>query len=186
MKNSKSIKFIAIAFAFIGLGSCKVADLPIRSVNKTLPANYTEAKDTVNTADLSWRNYFTDSNLNELIDTALKNNQELNMVLREIEISRNEIMARQGEYQPFGFLGGGLGYDRSGHYTWNGVSEEDWKTRTEKGPRYIGEQSALASFSWEIDIWNKLHNAKDASVKRYMASIEGRNFLITNLVFDII
>jgi multidrug efflux system outer membrane protein len=36
-----------------------------------------------------------------LIDTALKNNQELNITLQEIEIARNEIRARKGEYLPF-------------------------------------------------------------------------------------
>src|SRR5690606_33025493 len=38
---------------------------------------------------------------------------------------------------------------------------------------------------WEIDIWGKLRNSKDAAVARYLGSIEGRNFVITNLVAEI-
>ncbi|CAN5219201.1 hypothetical protein BH23BAC2_BH23BAC2_03490 [soil metagenome] len=39
--------------------------------------------------------------------------------------------------------------------------------------------------SWEVDVWKKLHNAKKAAVARYLASIEGKNFMVTNLIADI-
>ena len=38
---------------------------------------------------------------------------------------------------------------------------------------------------WETDIWGKLHNATRAQVQRYLASIEGRNFMVTNLISEI-
>lgn len=120
-----------------------------------------------------------------LIDTALQRNQELHIVLREIEISRNEIMARKGEYIPFGSLGYTSGAERSGNYTWDGISEEDLKNRPDKLPMFIGDQSLLGMFSWELDVWKKLHNAKDAAVRRYLASVEGKNFVVTNLVAEI-
>jgi outer membrane protein, multidrug efflux system len=185
MKNK--IKYLNSLFLIliIGISSCKVENLPIKTVNNSLPNKYEINGDSTQAENVQWRNYFNDNNLTELIDDALKNNQELNMMLHEIEISRNEIMARKGEYQPFGFLNAGLGADKSGRYTWNGVSEEDYKTRTEKRPRYIGDQAALASFSWEMDPWKKLHNAKDAAVKRYLSGVEGRNFVVTNLIGEI-
>lgn len=39
--------------------------------------------------------------------------------------------------------------------------------------------------TWEIDIWKKLRNAKQVAVFEYMASEEGKNFLVTNLVAEI-
>lgn len=42
-----------------------------------------------------------------------------------------------------------------------------------------------ATASWEIDIWHKLRNAKKAAVSNYLASIEGKNFQVTNLVSEI-
>ncbi|MBL7917337.1 MAG: TolC family protein [Bacteroidia bacterium] len=39
--------------------------------------------------------------------------------------------------------------------------------------------------SWEIDIWGKLNNKKKASYARFLASIEGKNVLITNLISQI-
>jgi multidrug efflux system outer membrane protein len=186
MKMKKIInRYSLFLVIIIWLGSCKVENLPTKSVTNSLPDKYAANGDTAKAENIVWRNYFSDNYLAELIDEALKNNQELNMMLHEIEISRNEIMARKGEYQPFGFLTGGLGGEKSGHYTWNGVSEEDSKSRTEKLPHYIGDQSLLASFSWEIDAWKKLHNAKDAAAKRYLSGIEGRNFVVTNLIAEI-
>lgn len=40
-------------------------------------------------------------------------------------------------------------------------------------------------FSWELDVWKKLRNAKNAATLRYLSTIEGKNFLITNLVSEI-
>ncbi len=185
MKN-KIINIYGIFLALIiGLGSCKVEILPTKAVTNLLPHKYQINGDSTKAENILLRNYFSDNNLAELIDEALKNNQDLNMMLREIEITRNEIMARKGEYQPFGFLSAGLGREKSGRYTLNGLGEEDLKTRTHKVPRFFGDQIAMANFSWEIDVWKKLHNAKDASVKRYLSRIEGRNFVVTNLIAEI-
>ena len=175
--------FILFFVLLFGLSSCKVENLPTKTVTNALPNSFNG--DTTKAETIVWKNYFNDNNLTDLIDESLKNNQELNIRLREIEINRNEIMARKGEYQPFGFLGAGLGAEKSGRYTWDGISEEDAKTRADKVPHYIGNQAAMANFSWEIDVWKKLHNAKDAAVKRYLAGVEGRNFVVTNLIAEI-
>ena len=169
----------------IGLNSCKVENLPIKTVTNLLPDKYESNYDTTKAEVIVWKNYFNDNNLTELIDESLKNNQELNMMLREIEINRNEIMARKGEYKPFVNLGAGLGMGHSGKYTLNGLGEEDLKTRADEVPQFLGDQYATANFSWEADVWKKLHNAKDAAAKRYLAGVEGRNFMITNLIAEI-
>jgi multidrug efflux system outer membrane protein len=36
-----------------------------------------------------------------LIDTALQNNQELNIVLQELAVSQNEVLEKSGEYSAF-------------------------------------------------------------------------------------
>ncbi len=185
MKNKKIIRISLFVGLILGFGSCKVENLPIKAVSNSLPGQFRAGNDTTKAETIKWRNYFTDDKLAQLIDEALKNNQELHMMRNEIEISRNEIMARRGEYMPFGYISGGLGAERSGRYTLNGVGEEDLKTRAEKVPHYVGDHMAMANFSWEIDVWKKLHNAKDAAVKRYLSGIEGRNFMVTKLIAEI-
>jgi NodT family efflux transporter outer membrane factor (OMF) lipoprotein len=39
--------------------------------------------------------------------------------------------------------------------------------------------------TWEVDIWHKLRNAKKAAVNRYLSTVEGKNFMVTNLIAEI-
>lgn len=182
---NNNFKIITCFFIIICLGSCKVEQLPSKTVNKEIPKQFGNNRDTNSVQLINWKSYFTDANLVALIDEALKNNQELNIMLREIELSKNEIMARKGEYQPFGFAGAGTGIEKAGKYTWDGQAEEDAKARPDDIPKYIGNQMAGVNFSWEVDIWKKLRNGKDVAVKKYLASVEAKNFMVTNLVAEI-
>ncbi len=38
---------------------------------------------------------------------------------------------------------------------------------------------------WELDVWGRLRNLANAASHRYLASIEGRNFMVTRLVAEI-
>ncbi|MEO5601983.1 MAG: TolC family protein [Cyclobacteriaceae bacterium] len=157
-----------------------------KAANKTMPARYDDSQDTSNVAKLRWKDFFTDPYLNALIDTALQNNQELNITLQEIEISKNEIRVRKGEYLPFVHLQGGAGVEKVGRYTHQGVS--DATTEFEPGkemPEPLQDYLLGALASWEVDIWHKLRNAKKSAIFRYLSSAEGKNFMVTNLVAEI-
>ena len=39
--------------------------------------------------------------------------------------------------------------------------------------------------SWELDAWKKFRNSKKAAIAKYIATIEGKNFVITNLIAEI-
>ena len=185
MENKIIIRSLFIFIAVIWIGACKVPSITGKKENRSVPSSYSGSGDTSNVAKMNWRTYFKDENLVKLIDTALANNQELNITLQEIEITKNEVMARKGEYLPFLNFGAGVGPDRAGKYTWDGFSEEDLKADPARGPKYVGDFMAGAFFSWELDVWKKLRNAIQAADIRYMASIEARNFLITQIVAEI-
>jgi NodT family efflux transporter outer membrane factor (OMF) lipoprotein len=180
MKNK-----IIIILAVICFAACKIPALVGKQENKTVPAYYNTPSDSTNIASIKWRNYFTDPYLISLIDSALKNNQELNIALREIEIDKNEIEARKGEYLPFVNVGGAAGIDKTGRYTWDGLSEEDLKTNPDKGPKYIGDFRTGIYASWELDVWKKLRTAKKSAALKYLSTIEGRNFMVTNMIAEI-
>ena len=180
MKNKVIIILAVICFA-----ACKIPALVGKQENKTVPAYYNTPSDSTNIASIKWRNYFTDPYLISLIDSALKNNQELNIALREIEIDKNEIEARKGEYLPFVNVGGAAGIDKTGRYTWDGLSEEDLKTNPDKGPKYVGDFRTGIYASWELDVWKKLRTAKKSAALKYLSTIEGRNFMVTNMIAEI-
>ena len=181
-----TIKFLAIITAISCLWSCKIPALTTKTENKTTPKSYYNSTDTVNAATLQWRNYFNDPQLIAIIDTALKNNQELNITLQEIEMSKNEIHARKGEYRPFVKAGGAMGLEKSGEYTRNGAVEESLEIKpgvsfSKPLPDFMFGVSA----SWEIDVWQKLRNAKKVAMMEYLSTIEGRKFMVTNLIAEI-
>jgi multidrug efflux system outer membrane protein len=178
-------KYILLVGAIVWLGACKVPAISSKQENTSVPAGYTNSQDTLNMVKLPWREYFSDPNLIALIDTALQNNQELNIMLQEIEMSRNEIMQRKGEYKPFVNLKAGAAADRAGKYTWDGFSEEDLKANPEKGPKYIGDFMVGTYFSWELDVWKKLRNATKSAAIKYSSAVEGRNFMVTNIIAEI-
>src|SRR5688572_16633557 len=83
------------------LWSCVTPRTTVKTERNAVPTAYNIGSDTTNIAKLNWKEYFGDQNLIALIDTALRKNQELNITMQEIEISRNEVRSRKGEYLPF-------------------------------------------------------------------------------------
>lgn len=188
MKSKTIFRYITIVVLLVSFSGCQIFKIASKTENKTTPDSYniTQHSDSTNTAKINWREYFTDPNLIALIDTALSNNQELNITLQEIEISKNEIRARKGEYLPFIDLRGGAGLDKSGKYTLNGAVEESLEVKPGTAfPEPVPDFMFGAYASWELDVWKKLRNAKKSAVSRYLASVEGKNFMVTNLVAEI-
>ena len=175
-----------VALLALTCGACKLPSLTSGPTHKAVPASYSDSQDPTNIAALKWKQYFADPYLNNLIDTALANNQELNIILQEIDISRNEIRARKGEYLPFVGIGAGAGVEKPGRYTNIGAMEANTEiTPGEEMPDPLHDYRIGAYATWELDIWHKLRNAKKAAVSRYLATIEGRNFSVTTLISEI-
>ncbi|WP_019991302.1 TolC family protein [Rudanella lutea] len=181
-----SIGGLGVAFLTLAATSCKTPMLVGRTENRSVPISFGTGQDSVNTGKQSWREFFTDPYLTALIDTALHNNQELNITMQEIQIAQNDIRARTGEYLPFVGLRADAGVDKVGRYTRPGAVEENNEIRPgHRFPNPLPDFRLAANVSWEIDIWNKLHNAKRAAATRYLSSIEGKNFAVTNIVAEI-
>jgi NodT family efflux transporter outer membrane factor (OMF) lipoprotein len=154
--------------------------------NRSVPESYNNSTDSTNMSAIQWRQFFTDKNLADLIDTALKNNQELKITLQEIEIARNEIKPRQGALLPSVGYRAGIGVEKVGRYTSQGAGDATTEIKPGKEmPDPLMDYTVAAVANWEIDIWKKLRNAKQAAITRYLSTVEGRNFVITNLIAEI-
>lgn len=175
-----------IAIVVLLLGSCSVNINTVNNQKQSLPENYSQSKDSGQAFSLKWKDYFDDPNLVSLIESALRNNQELKIIEQEIAISRNEVQARKGEYLPFAGIKAGTGVDRIPEYTWRGAVEKNLDVKeNERALKSNSDFAFGAVTSWELDIWKKLRNAKRAAVTRYLSTREGRNFMITNLIGEI-
>lgn len=187
MTNTKRIwMYAAISCLSLLYTACVKPTVIPRAENKVTPDRYASSQDTTNMARINWREFFTDPNLSALIDTALKNNQELNIILQEINIAKNEVMIRKGEYLPFIDLQAGAGVEKSSRNTRTGSVEENLEIEPgKKFPDPLPDFMAAARLRWEVDIWKKLRNAKKSAMMRYLATHEGRNFMVTRLISEI-
>jgi multidrug efflux system outer membrane protein len=187
MLNRRVYQGLTAAGLALAMAACKMPQLVQRNVNRAVPATYiNSSQDTTSTARVRWQEFFTDPNLKALIDTALQHNQELNITLQELQIARNEIQARKGDYLPSVSLGVQAEGDKPGRYTLQGATEEQVHIRDDRpNPTPLANYQLGLFASWEVDIWHKLRNARKSAATRYLASVEGRNFTITNLIAEI-
>jgi NodT family efflux transporter outer membrane factor (OMF) lipoprotein len=145
-----------------------------------VPDTFGDAPEAENSARLDWREFFADRHLVALIDAALANNQELNINVQEMLVASNEVMSRRGEYMPSLGVQGGAGVDRVGRYTSQGQSDERHGV-----PANLQGYSLGLYASWEVDVWSRLRDAASAARYRYLATREGRDFMVTRLVAEI-
>ncbi|MGJ5642844.1 TolC family protein [Formosa sp. S-31] len=191
--NKHIFKYINLRFAFVLtlLGTAFYSCVPTREIRDeqvALPDNFNTvvSQDTVNSAQIKWKDYFKDPDLIALIDTALVNNQELNIMLQQVDMAQNEIKARKGEYLPFVDIQAGAEVEKVGRYTSQGANDANTDIKpSEEFPEPLPNYGVGAFATWELDIWSKLHNAKKAAVMEYLSTVEGKNFMVTNLISEI-
>jgi multidrug efflux system outer membrane protein len=171
---------------FVALASCKAPALSPMVENRQVPFSFDTSQDTTNTSSLEWRNFFTDKNLVNLIDTALQNNQELMITLQDISIAKNDVRLRQGQLSPTVDARIGAGVEKVGRYTSQGAGDASTDISPGKEvPDPLTDITASITANWELDIWKKLHNAKKAALTRYLSTVEGKNFVLTNLIAEV-
>jgi NodT family efflux transporter outer membrane factor (OMF) lipoprotein len=166
--------------------ACVVPPVVQKTENKSMPRRFYDLNDTISSGRIGWRSFYSDPYLVSLIDSALRRNQELNIILQDINISNNEIRARKGAYLPFVNIGGGAGFDKYGRYTRQGAVDATTDIAPGKQiPEFLPDYLIAANVSWEVDIWKKLRNARKSAVYSYLATTAGKNFMVTHLVAEI-
>lgn len=179
-------KYITILGLGLAAAGCKIPVAATLPALQPVPASFAGNQDTSNVSNLPWKSFFKDDNLVALIDTALKNNQELLRSLQEMEIAKNDIRMRKGALLPAVGAKLGAGLEKVGRYTSQGAGDAGTEiTPGREVPESLADLSISAYANWEIDIWNKLHQAKKAAVTRYLSSVEGKNFVRTNLIAEV-
>ena len=176
-----------VAVVILMINACKLPEMTQEGSHASVPDQYTAGTtDSTNSGKVPWRQYFTDPYLQALIDTALRNNQELNITFLEIQMAQNEVRASKGEYLPSIGLGAGAGFEKTARYTRNGALEATTDIKPdEEFPEPLPDYMIGAYANWELDVWKKLRNGKKAAVSRYLASVEGKNFVVTTLIAEV-
>jgi len=182
----KNFKYVICIVSVVVVSGCVPTQSIQKITSRPIPTSFSIESESTSIADIHWREYFNDKNLISLIDTALANNFDALIALQRIEGAQAGVTFSKGELFPTVGVGARAALWRFGLYTQEGSGNST--TPIYQGeiiptnlPDYlIGFQSA-----WEADITGKLRNRKRAALARYLSSVEGRHWVITNVVAEV-
>ncbi|MFA4869205.1 MAG: efflux RND transporter permease subunit [Pedobacter sp.] len=190
-KKTIPVAKMIVAIAAISiLSSCGMNKETAEHKHRSAPISYDKSTDSITIANTPWREFFKDEALITLIDTALINNADIKQALHHIEIAKANLRIRKGMALPNLDLAVEAGLHRYGFYTADGIGNYDSNfsenlKEDERVPNPLPDYFIGLRTSWEIDLWGKLKNKKQAALNRFLASYEGRKLVQTELISNV-
>ncbi len=189
--NAKQMKHliaeaIACSIMLLLLPSCGIPPLRKAEPAPGLPESIKGETSPANSSQLTIEEFYHDPTLTGLIDLAVAGNRELKVMNEEVQIAGNEVLARSGQYLPFISLGAVAGLDRNTRFTLEGagILVDPYLPGKFFSLAHGNFQSGL-NFTWQLDIYRQLRNARDAAGQRLNVAIERRNYFITQLAAEV-
>lgn len=183
--NHSPLAVSLLALAIQGCGLNTDLSIPEQSIPANFPVQ-PDKRDAGTVTDIDWREFFSDPHLISLIDTAIGNNLDMQIALQRIETARSSVKLANGAMLPKVDLAIGGSMRKFGLYTMDGAGNDSTQiTPGNTVPEHLPDMFVGLQSSWEIDVWGKLENQRKAAVSEYLSSIEGTNFVISNLVSDV-
>ncbi len=163
-----------VLLAVLSLAGCSLAPTyqrPEVPVPAQWQVNIQTANDLANT---SWWKQFRDPVLDDLIQTALQENKDVQIAAARVE----EYMGRYG-------------VTRSAQFPQVGANAAGARTRLSENPPQTTGENPGNSFqvdlgvSFELDLWGKLRNASEAARAQLLATEEARRTVVLTLVSQV-
>lgn len=157
----KTIIYLIAAMFVCGCSTYRKYERP--PINVAESYRNISGNDTATIAVIPWRQMFCDNKLQQLIDTALVNNTDLNVARWKVIEAEALLKSAKLAYLPSlnALIEGGLS-----HYA--GTNAETY--------------SLNLSANWELDVFGKLTNAKRNAAEAYRASKDYQQAVITQLI----
>jgi len=185
-KRNKVFNLAVVLATLLCTGACKTPQATILPKDTLKASLASMSRDSSVTISPAWRDFFQDSVLRSLIDTALQNNHDLKITLQELAIAKSAITAKQGALLPSVSANLGAGISKVGRYTAEGAGNVGTElTPGRKIPTVIPDLAPTLQMDWTIDLWGKLNSDKKSAVERYLASEAGQRAIKSQLVADV-
>jgi len=171
-----------IAILITTIISCKVSK-DIETPKDAFPENFRNAsvsKDTTSIADLEWKNFFTEKDIIQLIDSAVTRNNDLQIATKNIEIAQYRFTQSKWGNVPQLNLNVSASTSNPSDNSFTGKN-----LGQALGQNHIDDYSAGATLSWEADIWGKIKNQKKGAFAGYLQSEEVKKALQTTIVANV-
>lgn len=184
--RTPNFNYILLVAIISFTSACKSSQDLQTNARNTLPESYPGISDTSNVATINWKEYFADKNLVSLLDAAMRSNWDLMTAYQRIQVAQSDVLLNKGAIKPAVEAGLMVSQRKFGLYTMDGAG--NITTDIEEGkiiPTHLPDYYPGLHASWEVDVWGKLKNGKRAALNRFLASVEGKNFIITNLIAEV-
>ena len=166
MKLRKVI--VPLLLATLAIAACKVTNPYRRPSQITGSGLYrdTTITDTATIADVPWKQFFTDTILQRLIEEGVRNNLDIGIAVARIHEAEANFRQSKEAFLPSLNAGANASVQTAGTTT----------SRT---------YEAYLSSSWQVDIWGKLRSTRRAQLASLLQSDAFRRDVQTQLVTSI-
>lgn len=163
----------------LAAGGCAILEPSLPEPKAGIPAQWPLPADTpaavagtdakaVATADIGWRDFFTDPKLEELIARALENNRDLRVAVLNVQRTREEYRIQRADRVPAIAAQGAL--VRQGG---DNVAVTEAYTAN------------LAVTQFELDLWGRVRNLSESALQRYFAEEDARRSAQLALIAEV-
>ena len=172
---------IVIVFIFIiFINACSVGKKYQRPTVQ-LPNQFdsTAATDS-SVANIEWKNFFKDTTLISLIDSALQNSYDLQLAVKRIEEAQAYVKQAKMNYVPTIDISAGATTSNPSNNSLDGKSLSSFI-----GKNHLEDYTLSATVSWDVYSWGKIQYQKDAALANYLQTYEGARTVQTTLIAEI-
>ena len=170
---NRIIKPLLCASSLLALAACSMAphyerpDAPVTLNEK--------AQSEKMAADIGWRDFYRNQQLQTLIEQALENNRDLRVAALTVEQVRAQYRIQRAQLLPT--------LNATGSGTRQRVSE----VISETGESYIAEQYAagVGISAYELDLFGRVQSLKNAALEQYLATDQARKSTQLSLVAEV-
>ena len=171
------LKVLMIAIVALSLTNCgsykSLKEAPEVDTND-LVRDTRLTTDTTSIASIPWKEYFTDQNLQSLIEEGLKNNVDMQIALSRVKQAEATLMMSRGAKLP-----SVSGVAQITHTQTNGSGENSVLATG------INQNQLGVSASWQVDLWGRLNSLAKSDYAGLLNSYEYQKLIQTSLVANI-
>ncbi|SCY19887.1 efflux transporter, outer membrane factor (OMF) lipoprotein, NodT family [Nonlabens sp. Hel1_33_55] len=178
MNKSIVFKYLILASIPFVLISCFSAKEYVRPEEEVITADYYRTDqlpaDSLSLATVSYKELFTDPQLQGYIEEGLKNNNDIRIAIQQILISEALLKQGKARYLP--------SIDATAQYSRSELSEN-----SQFGGQFstLNQYQLSGGLSWEADIWGKIRSNKRAAEATYLQSVAAHKAVKSTLVANI-
>lgn len=180
----KKNHIIVIGASLLVLSSCGLKDryeqpkLEDSRVNGLVRSTSGASTDSTSLADLSWKTFFTDTELQALIEEGLKNNIDFQNTVLQIGMAEASYKQSKQAFFPTLSFAPTMTLNKTSKNSLNFPSNININLKT-------ATVNLGFSTNWEVDIWGKLASQKRANFANWLSMQASKNAVQTALIANI-